>query len=118
MIAGERGLERLKSLVSELFLSEGERKGGRRDADPPFGSLNSTRGVKVSGLFAVAVVIDIARALQRDFIRRLRTALLLSRLRLGRGLFGGFGCLRGLCATDRAYHIVRRSTPGGENFSR
>lgn len=62
-------------------------------------------GLRLVGLFAIAVVIDIARTLQRDFIRRLRTALLLSRLRLGRGRFGGFACLRGLCATDRAYHM-------------
>jgi hypothetical protein len=33
-----------------------------------FCSFNSIRGVEVSGLFAVAVVIDVAGALQRDFI--------------------------------------------------
>ena len=50
-------------------------------------------------LFTVAVVIGIARAFQRDLVRRLRIALL--RLRLGRGRFGGFGGLGGVCTTDR-----------------
>ena len=61
----------------------------------------------VSGLvklFAVAIVIGIARAFQRDLIRRLRRALLLRRLRFGRGRFGGHGYLASVCTADWIYH--------------
>jgi hypothetical protein len=36
-------------------------------------------------------LLGCARAFQRNSVRRLRTALLLCRLRLGRGCFRGFG---------------------------
>lgn len=52
-------------------------------------------------LFTVAVVIDIARAFQRDFIRGLRTALRLRWLRFGRAGLDGFAGLIGISTGDR-----------------
>ncbi len=50
------------------------------------------RGVRLAELLAIAVVIDVARTLQRDRVRRLRTGFLLRllRLRFECGRFGGF----------------------------
>ena len=64
-------------------------------------------------LFAVAVVIGIARAFQRDLIRRLRSALLLRRLRFGRGRSDGFVGMAWLCTADMTEHMRQIDTKQG-----
>jgi hypothetical protein len=51
----------------------------------------------------VAGLTGIARAFQRDRVRRLSTGLLLRLLRLGGGRFCGFIRLARLAATDEVY---------------
>ena len=58
-------------------------------------------GLRLVGLVTVAVVIDVARAFQRDSVRRLRTGLLrLLWLRFGGGRFHGFVGLAGVGTAD------------------
>jgi hypothetical protein len=56
--------------------------------------------VKLVELFVVAGTLGIARTLERHSIRRLRNALLLRLLRLGRGRIGGFAGVAGLGTAD------------------
>jgi len=49
--------------------SRGDRqKGGRQVAGPPFWWFHPSEGLRLVMLFTVAVVVDVACALQRDFI--------------------------------------------------
>ncbi len=64
---------------------------------------NAFEGLSWCWLFAVAVVVDVARALQRDLVRGLRTALLLRKLG-GGGRFGGFVGVTDVCTADWIHH--------------
>jgi hypothetical protein len=52
---------------------------------------NAFEGLVGFGLVTVPELLGCARAFQRNSVRRLRTGLLLCRLRFGRGCFRGFG---------------------------
>src|SRR6266446_2875904 len=70
--------------------------------------------VKLIALATVAVVVDVARALQRDLVRGLRSAFLLRllRLRFWGGRFSGFAGEAGVCTADRVHHMTGRSAAG------
>ena len=88
-----------------LFRSKQEWRTGDACPSLHLDVVQSVRGAKFgSGLVTVAVVIDVARALQTDSVRRKLSALLWLSFR-GGGRFGGFVGLELVSATDWVHHM-------------